>query len=173
MGGCVAPVVRGTRLRAMEVRDLDEVAVIERASFRRPWTRALFENELRIPFSRAVVAQDAIAGGVVGYLVRWWVAGDVHLLDLAVAPARRRRGVGRVLLEDLLAEARAGGARRIELEVARRNEAARGLYGSMGFAEVGRRLGYYGDDDALLMEWRACSHPLAAADPAHSHDTRP
>ncbi len=163
--------VSGLSLRPMSARDLDEVVAIERACFARPWTRALFENELRIPFSRAVVAEERGVEGLAGYLVRWSVAGEVHLLDLAVAPSRRRRGVGRALLESLLAEARRQGARRIELEVAAANRAARALYGRSGFEVVGRRARYYGEDDAVLMEWRACTNNVAVAQSAQTQHT--
>jgi len=77
----------------------------------------------------------------------------VHLLDLAVDEASRRRGVGRELVARVLGEARESGARLVLLEVRRSNAAAIALYRSAGFTENGVRRGYYSDngEDALEM----------------------
>jgi ribosomal-protein-alanine N-acetyltransferase len=84
---------------------------------------------------------------------------EAHLIDLIVAPTERRRGFGRALLETLLAHAKARDLRLILLEVRRSNAAARTLYTSFGFEEVGERAAYYADgEDALLfcLTLRAC-----------------
>jgi ribosomal-protein-alanine N-acetyltransferase len=87
----------------------------------------------------------------------WLGAGTGHLGNLAVVPGRRRRGVARRLLEDLLSRARAEGAGRLTLEVRVSNFAAQGLYRAHGFRLAGLRRRYYRDtgEDALIMEWRA------------------
>ncbi len=81
--------------------------------------------------------------------------GEAELLTLAVAPEARRRGVGGALLDRCLAEAAAAGADRLHLEVGAANAGALALYARAGFAETGRRRGYYagpaGREDALLM----------------------
>lgn len=88
-------------------------------------------------------------------------AGEAEILTLAVLPEHRRQGLARTLLEAATAEAAAHGATVLFLEVATRNDAARTLYASLGFVEVGRRRGYYADgDDALVMR-----RDLAPADP--------
>jgi ribosomal-protein-alanine N-acetyltransferase len=146
----------------MRTADLDAVLKIERASFETPWSRRAFLHELeRNRVAEAWVAREpaetpGTADTVVGYLCLWVVADEVHVTNLAVHPARRGRGIGRLLLATLLVRHRALGARRALLEVRPGNVEARRLYGTLGFREVGRRRGYYVDtgEDALLLEAR-------------------
>jgi ribosomal-protein-alanine N-acetyltransferase len=106
--------------------------------------------ELARSFSRLWVARTE--GKLVGFLLAWDVADEVHLLDLVVSPELRRKGIGRSLLNTLLAHAHAQRARKVLLEVRKRNHAARRLYESAQFAEVGERRAYYEDgEDAILM----------------------
>jgi len=142
------------RLRAMAAADVAAVATIEAASFARPWSVDAFRHELELPFSRALVAHPAgEPATVAGYAVLWHVVDEVHLLDLAVATAYRRRGLGRTLAEAVLAAARELHARLVTLEVAAPNGAARALYEALGFAQTLVRHDYYGPgEDALVME---------------------
>jgi ribosomal-protein-alanine N-acetyltransferase len=141
-------------LSEMRVQDLPQVLEIERGCFGNPWTSALFLQELRIPFSRIVVIRpiDNVEEPIVGYLCRWFVADEVHILNVAVHPAQRRRGIGGVLMREALREARERGAEAVTLEVRRSNAGARRLYEALHFEEVGVRRCYYGrDEDALIM----------------------
>lgn len=142
-------------LRRMTVADLPRVMRIERAAFRHPWPRSSFEKELGVPFSRCLVAHPrGDEARVAGYLVRWLVADEIHLLNVATARWARRRGLGRRLVRGLLAEARRGGARVVLLEVEEGNAPARALYESLGFRVVRRRRDYYAPGEhALLEEW--------------------
>ena len=99
---------------------------------------------------------------VAGYVVTWLVADEAELANLAVAPDRRRQGIGRYLLDAAMVEAVAGGAASLYLEVRESNVAARALYGARGFVAVGRRPSYYRNpaEDALLLRYR----PRAGAD---------
>ena len=140
----------------MRLEDLDEVLAIERASFRSPWSRHAFLHELR----RNAVAELWVfrepppAREVLGYLCLWAVAGELHVTNLAVDPAHRRRGIARHLLAWVLAGHRTRGATRAFLEVRAGNVDALRLYEGLGFRRVGLRKGYYFDtgDDAILME---------------------
>ena len=107
---------------------------------------------------------------VVGYLCLWAVADEVHVTNLAVDPAWRGEGIGRLLLGTLLVHHRASGARRAFLEVRPGNVEARRLYRGLGFQEVGRRRGYYVDtgEDALLLEARLDEGSFAAETQADS-----
>lgn len=94
-----------------------------------------------------------------GFLLAWEVADEAHLIDVIVAPTARRQGLGRALLETLLAHARARELRVVLLEVRRDNQPAQRLYARLGFEEVGERKAYYPDgEDALLLRLalRAC-----------------
>ncbi len=143
-------------LRPMTASDLPQVVHIEEEWAPTPWSVSTFRNELGIPFSRALVAhRDASPDVVVGYLVRWLVADEVRLLSLAVQVDARGQGLGGVLVDELLCEARGESADSVTLEVAAANAAALRLYESRGFEEVRRRRDYYGaGHDALVMDLR-------------------
>ena len=146
----------------MRAGDLDEVLAIECASFTMPWSRGAFLYEIeqnRVARCRVVRDDD----GVVGYVCVWEIADEVHLTNIAVHPAHRRRGIARGMLDLLLAESRARDLRLVVLEVRPSNQEAIALYESFGFRVTGRRRGYYYDtgEDALVMETR-----LVAASPA-------
>ena len=143
----------GTRIAAMHERDLDRVLEIERASFPSPWQRVHFEHELqRNPHALNRVL--LIAGQLAGYACLWHLADEMTLNNIAVAPELRREGLGRLLLEWILEEARRRGCARVILDVRPSNRAARCLYDRLGFAEVGRRKNYYqieGEDSIIMV----------------------
>jgi len=144
-------------LRTMRHADLAAVLAIERNAFPTPWTPAFFEKELSTPFARLVVAvtQHDWQERVVGYTCRWRVTDEVHLLNVAVHPSWRGRGVGRRLMEAIFDEGRTTQARTVYLEVRAGNAPARRLYARLGFVEIGIRRGYYGvGQDAIVMERR-------------------
>ena len=90
-----------------------------------------------------------------GYTCSWRVTDEVHLLNVAVQEGRRGRGIGRILVEAVIGEARAAQARTLFLEVRAGNVAARRLYRQLGFRDLGIRRGYYGPgQDAIVMELR-------------------
>lgn len=135
--------------------DLAAVTAIERQSFQRPWSVRSFERELVSAWAIAEVAEDGGPDGpaLVGYTCSWQVADELHLLNVAVHPARRRGGIGRRLLERVIAAARRVGARSVLLEVRSGNVGARALYAGLGFQQVGLRRGYYGPgQDAIIMK---------------------
>jgi ribosomal-protein-alanine N-acetyltransferase len=120
----------------MRAGDLDEVLAIERASFTMPWSRGAFLYEIeQNRVARCHVVRDGAT--IVGYVCVWEIADEVHVTNIAIHPAHRRRGIARDLLAGLLAEAIA-------------------LYESFNFRVTGRRRGYYYDtgEDALVMESR-------------------
>ncbi len=143
----------GPLLRPMRWWDIAAAAELERALFTAdPWTEAGFWSELAgVPDTRYyVVAENG--GALVGYAGLLVVAGEADVQTVAVDGARQGAGVGRALVEELLAEAGRRGCGQVMLEVREDNEVARALYASLGFADVGRRRGYYGPGaDALLM----------------------
>jgi ribosomal-protein-alanine N-acetyltransferase len=135
--------------------DLDGVLEIEEASFTNPWTREMYLADLARPADAfCFVARDE-AGSVVGFCSFWRVVDEIHINNLAVAPAIRRAGVASALLARVLTEGGRLGARAATLEVRRSNMAALALYARFGFIVGGVRRNYYTNppEDALIL-WR-------------------
>lgn len=147
------PPVDALRTRDAGEADLDAVVALEGRTFPNPWTRKAFEQELRTPFASLVLAEEGDAGELVGFVDYWVVADELHLLSVAVEPARQRAGIGRFLLELAEEDGRERGAAYSLLEVRVGNGAARALYQQTGYREIGRRKRYYSDtgEDALVM----------------------
>jgi [ribosomal protein S18]-alanine N-acetyltransferase len=142
-------------IRPMAVADLDEVLAIERVAFKTPWSRAAFRYEItqnRVARCLVMLAERAL----VGYLCLWEIGPELHVTNVAVHPAWRRRGVARALLASELDRAREHGVTAALLEVRPDNVEARTLYERFGFRVIGTRRGYYFDtgEDALVMEAR-------------------
>jgi ribosomal-protein-alanine N-acetyltransferase len=135
----------------MTTADMDEVMAIERTSYRFPWSAGFFLQELQVACARSVLAE--CDGRIVGYVLYWILPGALDVHNIAVHVDFRRRGIGRVLLDRVIDEARRQSAARVTLEVRRSNLTAQKLYESVGFATSGVRKGYYSDDgeDALAM----------------------
>lgn len=137
---------------AMRASDLPEVLEIERLSFAHPWTQGMFLRELQLDFSRVDLARLGAAGPLAGYVVWWRIADEAHILNIAVDPTRRRLGIGAALARRVLDDARAREASVVTLDVRAGNEAAQGLYASLGFDPVGVRRKYYDNgEDAIIM----------------------
>jgi ribosomal-protein-alanine N-acetyltransferase len=155
------------KIRDATTRDLPGILEIERLAFDNPWSLDAFERELLLPFSRMIVAiqpstrtavrtapqfasEDA---SLIGFLCRWIVADECHILNVAVHPQMRQQGIGKRLMQHALAEARTKNIQVITLEVRRSNLAARGLYRKLEFQERRLRRNYYGQgEDAIVME---------------------
>ena len=141
-------------LRRLEARDLDEVEAIERECYPTPWSRSMFDAELRKPSSLALgafAADDALVGyAFVSRYVDAW-----HVMNVAVIDEYRRRGIASALLERLFDVTATDPRRGYTLEVRVSNTGAIKLYEQLGFEARGVRRGYYTDnrEDALIM-WR-------------------
>jgi ribosomal-protein-alanine N-acetyltransferase len=160
-GEAVSPSVR-----PMTVEDLDEVLVIERASFQTPWSRGAFQYELtQNRVARCLVVREGRA--LSGYLCLWEIGREIHVTNVAVDPTRRRRGLARLLLGTVLEDARLRAVELVFLEVRPTNTDAVRLYESLGFRVIGRRKGYYFDtgEDALVMEATLAAAPGSMAGP--------
>ncbi len=111
----------------------------------RPWSTAQFAASLADPLCFALIEAE-------GFLIGRAAAGEAELLTLAVAPQARRRGTGARLVQRFLYQARLRGAERAFLEVAEGNAAALALYARAGFAQAGRRRGYYRSPDGQVRD---------------------
>lgn len=142
-----ATTTTATTTRPMRWWDLDLVLAVEVPSFGPDaWTREAFLSELAERDSRRYVVlapDDGSGAGLLGYVGVTTHGPDAEVATLAVDPARRGEGLGRVLVDLARAQARAAGARRLGLEVRDGNDVALGLYDAAGFRRQGRRPGYY------------------------------
>jgi ribosomal-protein-alanine N-acetyltransferase len=148
-----AAALERTSIRRAIAADLPQVVALERACYSDPWPASAFvslpDND-RVFFA---VAVDGAAGHITGYVVAWFVMDEGELANLAVVPGDRRRGIGRALLDSVLADAARRRIKRLFLEVRESNAAARQLYARAAFQQVGRRKQYYRSphEDALIL----------------------
>ncbi len=142
-------------LRKLELHDLDAIERIERESYPTPWSRSMFASELAKPSSLSLGAFEPGTDELVGYLIISRYVDAWHVMNVAVAPAHRRRGIARLLLDRLFEVTSTDERRGYTLEVRVSNEGAIKLYETLGFKPRGVRRGYYTDnrEDALIM-WR-------------------
>ena len=148
-------------IRRLTYADLPQVIAIERRAFPTPWSLAMFVLELSKPSGICLVA--LVEGRVVGYLVCSRYDVVWHVMNVAVDPERRRRGIATAMLEQLFAQADKPGEQ-YTLEVRTSNDPAIALYERFGFESAGVRPGYYHDnkEDALIM-WRTAAEAQPAA----------
>ncbi len=123
--------------------DLEEITLIETASFSEPWSISGFAGALSFHGAFIRCAREGRGGVILGYVVAWFVADEGQIANLAVRREAQRRGVGAALLDAMLSEARERGMANVYLEVRASNSAARALYAGRGFEEIGKRHGYY------------------------------
>lgn len=144
--GQVQPVV-------LRPEDAGAVAALAARCFPEPWSEALWRAELEREVARVWGVPGRRPDRWLQAVVDFWVLRDeVHVLNLATDPDRRRRGLASALLACVLRTAEVVRARRVTLEVRRSNAPAQRLYRRFGFRGVGARPGYYDDgEDALLM----------------------
>ena len=149
-----ASAAAGLALVPMTLDDVDEVHALECSVFPHPWSRANFSDSVKAGYD-AWLLRDA-GGQLAGYFLLMYALDEAHLLDVAVAGARHGTGLGRYLLDTLCARAKEMGAESVLLEVRPSNERALAVYKRFGFAEIGRRKGYYPAhegkrEDAIVM----------------------
>lgn len=162
---CVSPVIAkfglvssivNDILRRASVGDIDDLMIVETASYSEPFSREVFLEFLNDDSTICVVAERE--GQIIGYALAAINLQLSQLLSIAVAPEHRSTGIARRLLAGVMDYCRTSGADNIRLEVRSANYPARKLYNAMGFSLIGLRNKYYGDDDALVM--RADLHLL-------------
>jgi ribosomal-protein-alanine N-acetyltransferase len=151
-----APPAAAVEIRRLTYADLPQVVAIERRAFTTPWSLAMFVLELSKPSGICLAAM--IDNELTGYLVCSRYDTIWHVMNIAVEPERRRRGIGSALLYALLE--RVGDDARITLEVRQSNTGAVALYERFGFRSAGVRRRYYADngEDAVIM-WRTPPGP--------------
>ncbi len=132
-----------------------EIGALEKECFSLPWSENSIRSELTNPLSLWLVAVDN--GKVAGYIGSQSVMGEADMMNVAVSTRYRRQGVGRKLVEALVAALAERGVYALTLEVRESNEPAKQLYGQLGFEQVGLRPNYYRNpkEGALILrkEW--------------------
>ncbi len=139
-------------LRPATHADLDDVHALEVRAFVTPWPRETFVAELENDWSHLDLLRNPV-GMLVGYVIYWVVADELHVLNVAVDPLHQRKGLGRELMwyiEEISAERE---LTYLTLEVRVGNTPALNLYQSLGYQTIQRRKRYYADnnEDALVM----------------------
>ena len=137
----------------MTASDIDAVMAIEEVIYTHPWTRGNFVDSLAAQSHCYVLEWHGV---MAGYAVLMTGAGEAHLLNLSIAGAWQRRGLGRELLNRVIGLARELKVQKIFLEVRTSNAPARALYANSHFCEIGVRKDYYpahaGREDAIVLE---------------------
>ena len=146
------PLRRGALVGLMRRADLADLAVVEAISGECFGPAFSVEEELGRPWSRVWVTRVAPGEPPVAFLVGWHVADELHVLNIATAPAWRRRGLALALMDEALAYAALHHMRIVLLEVRRSNRAAIELYRGLGFTALRVRPRYYADNDEDAVE---------------------
>ncbi|HJS47720.1 MAG TPA: ribosomal protein S18-alanine N-acetyltransferase [Gemmatimonadales bacterium] len=149
------------RIRPAAPDDAPALAGLERRCFDDPWSAEAFRATLETPGGGGFVALSA--DGFAGYVLTLNAGRVAEILNVAVAPEERRRGLGRRLLARAVAALEEEGVREMFLEVRESNAGALRLYEGAGFGRIGRRRGYYRRpaEDALVL--RRPAEPAPAA----------
>jgi [ribosomal protein S18]-alanine N-acetyltransferase len=142
------------RIVDAEALHVPVIAALHEQCFEEAWSAESIAGLLAMPGAFGLIALGS--AGPAGFILCRVAGDECEVLALGVLPADRRTGVAGAILDAALANASGRGARRVFLEVAEDNRAARGLYSAHGFAGVGRRAGYYDgaagtDGDALVL----------------------
>ena len=143
-----------SEIRELTASDLGAIERIERRSYPTPWSRSMFASEIAKPTSICLGAVEPEIG-LVGYLIISRYVDAWHVMNVAVDPDHRGRGIARLLFDELFDRTSEDGGRGYTLEVRVSNDEAIRLYERLGFRSRGVRRGYYTDnrEDALVM-WK-------------------
>ncbi len=138
----------------MNVTDIEDVIAVEQNAYPFPWTRGNFLDSLDSGYEAWVLRDED--GLLLGYFLMMYVVEEVHLLNITVRPDRQGQGLGRKLLDQLIALARDAGMHAVLLEVRPSNNHALMVYHHLGFVQIGQRKNYYpaagaGREDAIVM----------------------
>lgn len=145
-------------VRRGTVDDLPEIARLHAECFADAWDLEFVGRLLAQPGTFSAIAE--VDGRPAGFVIARAHAGEAEILSLGVELPLRRRRLAIALVRSAVAEAFQAGAMEVFLEVGAENAAARGLYGSLGFREVGRRPAYYGAGvDALTLRYSPLTEP--------------
>lgn len=141
------------KILQMSEEHIEDVHLVEIASFREPWSKQAFTNELNNPLALYLVGIEE--DELIAYLGMWLIGDEAHITNIAVKPSYRGQGHGKKLLKAAIDETNVKGCLSMTLEVRASNEPAISLYRKQGFEVAGRRKNYYTHpkEDAIIM-WK-------------------
>jgi ribosomal-protein-alanine N-acetyltransferase len=137
-------------IRKATKSDLRAVHSIEVESFSKPWRPKSFLRELKTSFSCFYVVE--FQNKIIAYAIAWNIKEEIQLNKIAVRKKYRFLGIGKSLIDFIIAELMPSGAKEIHIEVREKNNEARTFYERIGFSEIGKRENYYNNDHAILMK---------------------
>ena len=139
------------KIEIMTDAHVAQIAQLEKLCFSDPWSEKSIETELSCRLSLWLVALEE--DKVLGYVGSQTVIDETDMMNIAVHPDCRRRGIAEKLIDALICALREKGSRGLTLEVRASNAPAIALYEKLGFAQVGRRPNYYRNpkEDALIL----------------------
>lgn len=140
-------------IRKASKEDIEAIYAIEVDSFSVPWSLESITKELENPVAYYLIAEEE--GQVLGYAGLWDVVGEGQITNIAVRPSGRRKGIGKQLVDGLIAYGKDKNLEVLILEVRASNTPAINLYTGTGFTDIGRRKNYYTKptEDAILMAY--------------------
>jgi ribosomal-protein-alanine N-acetyltransferase len=148
------PVSSKVSIQEMNIKDLDDVLIIENSSSLAPWSKNMFLNELENPLSHCFVIKTGAlpCSALIGFICFRNVTDESELLNIGVHPHYRQLGVGKTLMEFYMNFCSQMGIKRFYLEVNSSNRSAIRLYQHFSYQSSGSRKKFYqGKFDALLM----------------------
>lgn len=139
------------RIRKLVLEDAPAIAELEKRCFSDPWSEKSIASEVHNPLAYWLVAEDG--GEILGYIGSQSVLDAADVMNLAVSPEHRRKGIGEKLIKALTRHLQENGVIALLLEVRVSNAPAISLYEKLGFVQVGRRPRYYTNprEDALIL----------------------
>ena len=145
-----------TTIRIMKPIDLPDVYEVEKLAYQFPWQESIFHSAVKKHY--CIVAEQLLDNGkteVVGYAIMSSVLDEASILNIVVSPNHQKKGIGQLLLSNMLDEAVERGCVNVFLEVRASNKSAYQLYVKNEFDEIGVRKNYYpsedGREDAILL----------------------
>ena len=138
----------------LTLEDCEDVARIAKESLPEHWSLAGIQDTLKYDNNIYYVARDKESDRILGFAGIMIIADEAELLNIAISKQYRAKGIGQLLMEQLLEEATNAGAKRLLLEVRESNQVAKDFYRKNAFSVIGERKNYYSNpmESAIIME---------------------
>jgi ribosomal-protein-alanine N-acetyltransferase len=140
------------KIRKTDIKDIDEIYLIEQEQFLHPWKKDFFLREMSHDIAWFYTAENAKTKEIVGYILFWIIEETLELHDIAVKGTYKKKGIGGLMMDFMLETARGRKVEELFLEVRQSNSEAVGFYEKYGFKQIDVRKNYYRNpvEDALV-----------------------